>query len=99
MRRFLEFLQDKEEEGLGDINIPQPEDGAILNALKHALSHHQDKVLQFLNTLAENDETIRKLIGKYKDMRNSYPPEHMRLGKDKEKDIIAMPNADMSEPI
>lgn len=100
MIRFLEFLKEKDT-GLGDMGGDQPEDEALLKALKRALSTHQEKVMQFLNTLAENDDEIRKMISKYKDSRNSYPPEHLRLGKpeDKEKDILAMPQSDANEPV
>jgi len=89
MKKFQQYLQEREESGLGDIsmNIMDP-DQTLLRIAKIALGTHLDDTLNFFGNLAKKDEKIKRELESYDHDKNRFGKEE----KEEEKDVV-MPSA------
>ena len=101
IKRFSEFCEERDDDqGLGSIDAMPNEDEMLLKLANMAISRHRERFLDFFNSLAKNDDDIKRLLGQFRDKRHNYLPNDLRRGSDtEEKDIVAPNTADMSGPV
>jgi hypothetical protein len=105
IKSFSEYYLLREEEGeeekaLGDIDAMPNEDDMLLKLAKMAISRHQERIIEFFNSLAKHDDDIKNVLGKFRDKRSHYLPHDLRKGSEQEeKDVVAPSTADMSGPL
>lgn len=100
MKRFSEYYlkREQDEKGLADIDAMPNEDEFLLKLAKMAISRHQEKIVDFFNTLAKHDDEMKNLLNKFKDKRRNYFPQDLRTAT-REKDIVVPSSADAGGPI
>lgn len=104
IKSFLEYCEEREdnedEKGLADIDAMPNEDEILIKLAKMVISRHQERFIEFLNTLSKNDDDIKRILGNFRDKRRDYLPQDLRVGSDREdKDVVAPSTADMSGPV
>ncbi len=76
------------------------EDEMLMKLSQLAISRHQERLIDFFNTLAKHDDDIKNMLGKFRDKHRDYLPGDLRRNQEEEeKDIVAPNTADMDGPI
>jgi hypothetical protein len=105
IKSFSEFVEAREvgeedDQPLGDIDAMPNEDEMLMKLAQMAISRHQERLMDFFNTLARHDDDIKRILGKYRDKQRDFMPNDLRKGNNpEEKDIVAPSTADMSGPL
>lgn len=101
MLTFSEYYNGRQGEGqaLGDMDAFPSDDQLLLKVAAMAIRNHNDKIMDFFNTLAKNDGNIKRVLNNYKDNRNSNDPKTYRQQNNDDRDTIIPSSADTQGPV